>query len=316
MDDFTVYGNTFEEALENLEKVLIICKETNLSLSHEKCFMMFIEGIVLGHHISGDGIKVDRSKVEVISKLPIPNCQKDVRSFLGFTGYYRRFIENFTKIASPLFKLLTKDCEFRWDRECQSAFEALKARISEAPILRGPNWKLPFHISTDASDTTLGAVLGQKDLVPYAIYYTSKNLTPPELNYTVTEKEFLVVVHAINKFRHYITGYETFFHTDHSAIRYLMKKHVTNGRVTRWLLLLQEFNITVLDRPGKQNTVADFLSRIQNTNEDSPLEDKFPDEYLFAITTKTPWYADIANYLVTGKLPPHLFPSERRKIIQ
>jgi len=150
MDDFTVYGDLFEEALENLEKVLIRCKETNLSLSHEKCFMMFTEGFFLGHHISGDGIKVDKSKVEVISKLPIPNCQKDVRSFLGFTGYYKRFIENFTKIASPLFKLLTKDCEFKWDPDCQSAFETLKTRTSEAPILRGPDWKLPFHISTDA----------------------------------------------------------------------------------------------------------------------------------------------------------------------
>ena len=140
--------------------------------------MMFTEGIVLGHHISRDGIKVDKSKVEVISKLSIPNCQKDVRSFLGFTGYYRRFIENFTKIASPLFKLLTKDYEFKWSLDFQSAFEALKTRISKAPILRGPNWKLPFHISTDASDTALGAVLVPKDLVPYAIYYTSKNLTP------------------------------------------------------------------------------------------------------------------------------------------
>src|ERR1700721_4464483 len=107
MDDFTVYGDSFEEALENLEKVLVRFKETNLSLSHEKCFMMFTERIFLGHHISGDGVKVDRSKVEVISKLPIPNCQKDVRSFLGFTGYYGRFIGNFSKIAYPLSKLLT-----------------------------------------------------------------------------------------------------------------------------------------------------------------------------------------------------------------
>ena len=113
MDYFTVYGNTFEEAFENLEKVLKRCKEENLSLSHEKCFMMFCEGIVLGHHISGDGIKVDKSKVEVNSKLSIPSCQKDVRTFLGFTGYYRRFIENFTKLGSPLFKFLTKDCEFK-----------------------------------------------------------------------------------------------------------------------------------------------------------------------------------------------------------
>eukprot|EP00253_Pinus_taeda_P014076 PITA_14076 len=266
--------------------------------------------------MKGDVIKVDKSKVEVISKLPIPNYQNDVRSFLGFTGYYRRFIENFTKIASPLFKLITKDYEFKWSPDCQSTIEALKTRISKAPILRGPNWKLPFHISTDASDTALGAVLGQKDLVPYATYYTSKNLTPIELNYTVTEKEFLVVVHAINKVRHYITGYEIFIHTDHSAIRYMMNKPITNGRVTRWLLLLQEFNISVLDRPGKQNTVADFLSMIQNIKEYSPVEDKFSDEYLFAVATKTPWFADMANYLVTRKLPPHLFPSERRKTIQ
>ena len=118
MDDFTVYGNSFEEALENLEKVLKRCKEANISLSHEKCFMMFTKGIVLGHNISEDGIKVDTYKVEVISKLSIPSCQKDVRIFLGLIGYYRRFIENFTKIAFPLFKLLTKDCEFSWNPDC------------------------------------------------------------------------------------------------------------------------------------------------------------------------------------------------------
>jgi len=175
MDDFTVYGNSLKEALENLEKVLIRCKEANLSLSHEKYFMMFTERIVLGHHISRNGIRVDISKVEAISKLSIPTCQQDVKSFIGFTGYYRRFIENFTKIASPLFKILMKDCEFNWNYDFQKAFDSLKEKISEAPILRGPNWKLPFHISNDASDTTLGVVLGQKDLSPYVIYYTSKN---------------------------------------------------------------------------------------------------------------------------------------------
>jgi hypothetical protein len=112
MDDFTVYGNTFEEALANLEKVLIKCQETNLALSHEKCFMLQTEGIVLGHCVSSAGIKVDPKKIEVISKLPVPKNQKDVRSFLGHAGYYRRFIENFTQITSPLFKLLTKDNDF------------------------------------------------------------------------------------------------------------------------------------------------------------------------------------------------------------
>eukprot|EP00253_Pinus_taeda_P008259 PITA_08259 len=140
-------------------------------------------------------------------------------------------------------------------------------------------------------------------------------MTPAELNYTVTEKEFLAVIHAINKFRHYITGYTTFVHTDHSAIKYLMNKSITNARVTRWLLLLQEFDITIVDRPGKENVVADFLSRLK-TNENVPVDDSFPDEYLFAVSAHSPWYADIANYLVAGKLPSHLSHRERRKIIQ
>ena len=130
-----------------------------MSLSHEKCFMMFTKGIFLGHHISGNGIRVDTSKVEVISKLSILSCQRDIKSFLGFTGYYTIFIENFTKISSPLLKLLTKDCEFIWNCDWKKTFETLKEKISEAPILRGPNWKLPFHISTDVSDTALGVVL-------------------------------------------------------------------------------------------------------------------------------------------------------------
>lgn len=115
----------------------------------------------------------------------------------------------------------------------------MKHKIIEAPILRGPNWSIPFHISIDASNIALGAMLGQKYVTPYAIYYTRKNLTPVELNYTIIAKEFLVVVHAINKFCHYITRYETFIHTYHYAITYLKKKQITNGRITRWLLLLQ-----------------------------------------------------------------------------
>jgi hypothetical protein len=118
--------------------------------------------------------------------------------------------------------------------------------------LRGPYWALPFQISSDALDTAIGAVLGkQEDKEPYAIYYITKNMAPAELNYTVTEKEFLEVVYAINKFRHYVTVYPTFIHTDHTTIKYIMNKPITNARVTRWLLLLQEFDITIVDRPGK-----------------------------------------------------------------
>ena len=122
----------------------------------------------------------------------------------------------------------------------------------------------------------------------------------------MTEKEFLAVVHAINKFRHYITGYDVFVHSDQSAIRFFMNKPITSGRVTRWLLLLQKFNITIIDKPGKENMVAYFLSRLTHNDDIVPVDDTFPDEHLFAVSIKIPCFVDIANYLVTGKVPSHL----------
>eukprot|EP00253_Pinus_taeda_P024101 PITA_24101 len=253
MDDFSVYGDSFEHALTNLEKVLKRCIEANLSLSNEKCFMILNEGIVLGHYISSQGIKVDPSKIQIIVNLPIPKTQKEVRSFLGYASYYRRFIEHFSRIALSLFKLLARYVPFNWNDNCQQAFETLKEKLSTTPVLKGPNWNLPFHIFTDASDTAVGASLGQKEeSFHYSIYFISKNLTPAEVNYTVTEKEMLAIIHAVNKFQHYITGYEVFVHIDHSAIKYLMNKPVTNGRVIIWMLILQEFNITVLDKLAKR----------------------------------------------------------------
>lgn len=192
--------------------------------------MMMNQGILLGHFISFLGIQIDPAKVQVIQTLPILKTQTDVRSFLGHAGYYKRFIKIFSKIASPLFVLLTKNVEFKWTDDCQKAFNELKHQLSTTPILRGLDWALPFHISSDASDTAIGVVLGQEENnLPYAIYFISKNMTPVDLNYTVTEKEFLAVIYAINKFRHYITGYTTFVHTDHSTIKYLMNKSVTNA---------------------------------------------------------------------------------------
>jgi hypothetical protein len=133
-------------------------------------------------------------------------------------------------------------------------------------------------------------------------------MAPAELNYIVTEREFLVVVYAINKFRHYVTCYPTFIHTDHTTIKYMMNKLITNARATRWLLLLQEFDITIVDRPGKENVVADFLSRLHINDDNLLVDDSFPDEHLFAVSAHSPWYADISNYLVAGKVHSHLSP--------
>ena len=124
------------------------------------------------------------------------------------------------------------------------------------------------------------------------------------------------MVYSINKFLQYIIGYETFIHTHHSSIKFFISKPITNGRITRWLLLLQKINITIIDRPEKENLVADFLSRINHGGETSPMKDDFPNEHLFALATKPPWYADLANYLTTGKLPQHLSSRGEQRIIK
>jgi hypothetical protein len=189
MDEFTPYGTDFNEALANLEKVLKIWIQSHLSLSIEKFHMMMSEGVVLGHFISYAGIQVDPAKIQVILDIPTPSTLKEVRIFLGHAGYYRRFIKKNSKLASPLFFLLTKDVNFSWTNNCELSFADMKQKLSTPPILRGHNWALPFQISSHASETAIGEVLGkQEDKYPYYIYYISKNMAHVELNYTFTER--------------------------------------------------------------------------------------------------------------------------------
>ena len=162
MDDFSVYGDCFSNCLENLEKVLIRCEETNLMLNWEKCHFMCKEGIVLGHKISHQGIEVDKAKVNVIDKLPPPSSVKAIRSFLGHAGFYRRFIKDFSRIARPLTRLLEKDAPFEFTAECQLTFDLLKQKLTHAPIMIAPDWSLPFELMCNASDFTVGAILGQR----------------------------------------------------------------------------------------------------------------------------------------------------------
>ena len=143
---------------------------------------------------------MDPNKISIIQRVSPPQKLRDVRSFLGLDGYYRRFIKEFNKIASPLFGFLGKYVEFIWLENYQEALDTLKSKLVIAPILKGPNWALPFHIHTDASNKAIGADLGQiNEKLPYAIYCIRKNLSEEELNYTVTEKELLVVMHSLNK---------------------------------------------------------------------------------------------------------------------
>ncbi|RVW80074.1 Retrovirus-related Pol polyprotein from transposon 17.6 [Vitis vinifera] len=263
MDDITVYGTSFEDCLSHLEDVLKRCIEKDLVLNWEKCHFIVNHGIVLGHVISKKGIEVDRAKVELIVKLPPPTNVKGIRQFLGHAGFYRRFLKDFSKIAKPLCELLVKDAKFEWDDKCQRSFELLKQFLTSAPIVRAPNWELPFEVMCDSSDYAIGAVLGQReDGKTYVIYYASKSLNDAQRNYTTTEKKLLDVVYALDKFRAYLIGSSIVVFTNHSALNYLLTKQDAKARLIRWILLLQEFNLQIRDKKGVENVVADHLSRL------------------------------------------------------
>ena len=160
MDDFTVYGSSFEHCLQNLGTVLHRCQDKNLALNWEKCHFLVTEGIFLGHRTSAAGLEVDQAKVSIIKTLLPPTTVKGIKIFLGHAGFYRRFIRNFSKIAKALCRLLEKDAKFNFDESCQSSFEEIKSRLVEAPIMAKPDWTKEFEIMCDASDYAIGAVLG------------------------------------------------------------------------------------------------------------------------------------------------------------
>ncbi|GJV94034.1 putative nucleotidyltransferase, ribonuclease H [Tanacetum coccineum] len=282
-----IFYDMIEESVER-------CKDAHLVPNWEKCQFMVKEGIVFGHKVSGAGLEVDKAKIDVISKLPPPTNIKGVRSFLGHAGFYRRFIKDFSKIARPITKLLEKDTPFKFNDECQKAFELLKEKLICAPMIVRPNWNFPFELMCDASDLAVGVVLGQKDGKNFhPIYFASKTLNPAQRKYTVTEKELMAEVFAFDKFRSYLILSKTIVHTDHSALKHLFKKQDAKPRLIRWILLIQEFDIEIKDKK---------------------VDDNFPGETLMEINTRNePWFADFANYLVGDIIPKGMTYQQKNK---
>ncbi|GKC05451.1 reverse transcriptase domain-containing protein [Tanacetum coccineum] len=289
MDDFSVFGNSFRNCLSRVDKMLKRCKDTNLCLNWEKSHFMVKEGIILGHKISKNGIEVDKAKVEVIAKLHHTTTVNGVRSFLGHASFYRRFIKDFSKISRPMTHFLEKNTPFIFFDKCIQAFEMLKKKRTEAPILIAPDWDLPFELMCDVSDFSIGSVLGQhheKHFRP--IQYASKTMNEAESHYTTTEREMLTVVYAFEKFLSYLILNKSIVYTDHSALKYLFSKKYSKARLRRWILLHQEFKFKVIDTKRAKNLAADHLSRLENPYENvldpKEINETFPLKTLNMVT--------------------------------
>nr|GEU50127.1 reverse transcriptase domain-containing protein [Tanacetum cinerariifolium] len=269
-------------------------REEKQQLLKEKCHFMVKEGIVLGHKISKNGLEVDRDKLDVIVKLPPLTTVKGVRSFLGHAGFYRRYIQDFLKIARPMTHLLEKDTPFVFLDECLASFKILKKRLTQAPILVSSDWDLPFKLMCDTSDYVVGSVLGQrKDKYFRPIHYASKTLLDAQTNYTITEKELLAVVYAFEKFQYYLVLSKSIVYTDHSALKYFLNKQDAKPR---------------LENPYQGDRV------------EMEINENFPHESLNMISlnpdNKPPWFAGIPNYLVGNVRVKGMSSQQKKKFFK
>lgn len=264
LDDILVFSPGFETHLERLGEVFSRLQKANLKLKPSKCSLFATEVEYLGHVVNADGIKTDPKKVECIKDWPTPKHKKDVRSFLGTVGYYRRFIPGYSEISRPLTRLTTKDATFSWSEDCEVAFSILRRKLMETPILAYPDYQKSFILDTDASDVGVGAVLSQvHNGEERVVGYFSKMLKTEELKYCVTRKEMLAVIKATKHFRNYLLGKEFLIRTDHASLTWLLRSKVSQGQAGRWLESMSEYIYNIVHRKGLKHSNADGLSRRQ-----------------------------------------------------
>ena len=265
LDDIIIYSSTFSEHLQHVRQVFDRLRKSGLKLKAKKCNFGQRQVKFLGHIVSEEGVATDPAKLEIVKNYPTPVKVAEVRSFLGFVGYYRKFIKDFCKIARPLSDLTRKDVPFVWNDDCQNAFDSLKQRLLEPPILAYPIYDgSEFILQTDASHKGLGFILAQKqDGVEKVISYGGRALQGAERNYSITELEALAVVEGIRKYSTYLNHSIKFkVVTDHCALKWIFSNRQTTGRLARWALKLQAYSFEVVHISGRSNSNADALSRL------------------------------------------------------
>lgn len=264
LDDILVYSDSKEAHMAHLEKVLCTLQEHGLVAKKSKCEFFQKSVSFLGFQLSQSGLLPMHEKVKAVQDFPVPQSPKQAMSFMGLCNFYRRFIKGFSEIAAPIIRFMTGKCE--WREEQDSSFCKLKHALTTFPVLKLPDFKQSFSLTTDASDFCMGAVLEQRDkkgALLGVVSYWSKTLIDAQTRYTVQEKEFLAIVEALKHFRHLLLGQHFVIRTDHFSLQYLMtQSKVPQNRIARWLDYLAEFDFSIEHLKGTKNSVADALSRV------------------------------------------------------
>ena len=262
LDDIISFRTTFENALDNLTLIFERLRSYGLQLKSTKCHLFQTSVPFLGHVVGRDGLQCDPKKIEDVKTWPVPDCLKSVRQFLGFVGYYRRFIPSFADLAEPLVALTGKDVPFVWRPTCATAFIELRDAMIRAPILAFPTESGVYILDTDASNFGLGGVLSQiQNNVECVIAYCSRALRPSQRKYCTTKREMLAAVSMCIQFRSYLRGARFTLRTDHKSLVWLHRSKDTEGMMARWLHALQQFQFTIVHRAGSDHGNADGLSR-------------------------------------------------------
>ena len=246
LDDLCIFSRNHEEHAQHLRIVFEILKKNQLYIKKSKCAFARSSVEFLGHMVSAKGVQMDERKVSAIVNWPTPRTLKEVQSFLGLAGYYRRFIPQFAEIARPLSQLAKKSVVFSWTSECTKAFQVLKTALQQAPVLRLPDFEKRFVVATDASKHAIGGVLSQQfEDGMHPVAYFSKTLGKHELNWSTYEKELFAIKMALEKWRHYLYGVEFDVYTDNSACSWFLQQSGVTGRLARWLVFFSQYNFRI-----------------------------------------------------------------------
>ncbi len=268
LDDIIVHARTFREHLDRLDIVFTRLHEAGIKLKASKCVLFQREVAFLGHLITENGVKPLLSKVKAIKEWPVPRNVTDVRSFVGFCSYYRRFIMGFASRAKPLHRLLEAGQPFEWNEDCQNSFDDLKSVLTGEEVLAFPRDDAGmFILDCDASDYAIGSVLSQmqwceksQQMEERPICFASKSLTKPQRAYCCTRREMLAVVVFLQEFRQYLLGRKFLVRSDHSSLRWIMSFKNPENQMARWIEVLSQFDFVLEHRKGVKHVNADALS--------------------------------------------------------